>query len=108
MIFYEVRKKFLDYVNGYEFSRGEFIRTKDIAWASRMGNTISEIRVLPTNATATLVKDTIEQKALDALKIKEKIPEIESDTEELPKVRTRVQTRAPMDKVVRARESVQK
>jgi len=108
MIYYEVKKKFLDYINGYEFLRGEFIQTDEESWAHRMGDSLSEVRNLPPNVKAKLVKGTVEQKALDATKIKEKIPGIESDTEELPKVRTRVQTRAPMDKVVRARESVQK
>jgi len=104
MIYYEVRKKFLDYVNGYEFFRGEFINTEEEVWAHRMGDSLSEVRNLPPDTKAILVKGTVEQKALDAKVLPVAIEEEEGNT----KVRTRVQTRAPIDKVVRVREGEQK
>lgn len=110
MAYFEVRQRFVDYVNHYEFLRGEFIETECFKWVQRMGSTLQEVRMLPDRVKPIPVNNTVEDVVADIPK--EAQVELESSKEEEAPLkvtaRTRAVRKAPMDKVVTEDDSAAK
>ena len=93
MKIYEVRRKLIDGVNGYDLPRGAYVKTEDYLWVARFGADLKKAGATPNGTEPDIIEDTIEGSSEKIAKPKaEKQPE--APAEKAPQVeRVKVQKR---------------